>query len=171
MVIGRKQWGRVKNFHVNPIIFKTFFHTFLKTELNLPRHERDEVLTRSCWCLVTFVSRPWQLRVEVFLYRCNHICVYATKILFLCTSGRLDKSWSGIPTEISSDKYWLLSVPRSIVWVGSFSKTERTFSVSLILLRIVCKKPQAHSGLPAPDGQLYRALSPLVGQQTAGKGL
>ena len=35
----------------------------------LPRHVRDEVLTRSCGCLVTFESRPWQQRVEVFLYK------------------------------------------------------------------------------------------------------
>ena len=39
---------RIWDGKVNPIIFKTFFHTFLKTELNLPRHVRDEVLTRSC---------------------------------------------------------------------------------------------------------------------------
>ncbi len=42
---------------------------FLKIFVNLPRHERDEVLTRSCGCLVTFVLRSHQLRVEVFLFK------------------------------------------------------------------------------------------------------
>ena len=40
-----------------------------KIFVNLPRYERDEVLTRSCGCLVTFVMRSRQLRVEVFLWK------------------------------------------------------------------------------------------------------
>ncbi len=50
--------------------FVLLYHCFsLKNFVNLPRHERDEVLTRSCGCLVTFVLRSHQLRVEVFLFK------------------------------------------------------------------------------------------------------
>lgn len=50
--------------------FVLLYHCFfLKNFVNLPRHERDEVLTRSCGCLVTFVMRSRQLRVEVFLWK------------------------------------------------------------------------------------------------------
>lgn len=50
--------------------FVLLYHCFfLKIFVNLPRHERDEVLTRSCGCLVTFVLRSHQLRVEVFLWK------------------------------------------------------------------------------------------------------
>ena len=40
------------------LVGQIILYIFLKIELNLPRHVRDEVLTRTCGCLVTFESRP-----------------------------------------------------------------------------------------------------------------
>ena len=40
-----------------------------KIELNLPRHVRDEVVTRTCRGLRTYVMRSPHVRVEVFLYK------------------------------------------------------------------------------------------------------
>lgn len=37
-------WSLIDSF----IDSSVFFRIFLKIELNLPRHERDEVLTRTC---------------------------------------------------------------------------------------------------------------------------